>query len=232
MTIGEAIARVRAIYSKGPSSDDINLSDRLIYSKLLSSRTLLIKREIDKRRQVSDWIVQTIKCAELEVVKQNECPCAIPPGCKALRTKYKIPKPVQSAIGPELESVTTMDGGVVYSKTDWVRKRYKSGNKFTSHQPDYMIKDNYLYLIHKGNLLKYITIGGVFEDPYQAALVEGCGGGECIQPYDVDFPIDQHLMDAVMQMAVQELVQIFKSIPEDSNNDASEDKIRMQQSGK
>ena len=95
-----------------------------------------------------------------------------------------------------------------------------------------MIKYNYLYLIHKGNLLKYITIGGVFEDPYQAALVEGCGGGECIQPYDVDFPIDQHLMDAVMQMAVQELVQIFKSIPEDSNNDASEDKIRMQQSGK
>lgn len=225
MTIGEAIGRVRAIYNKGAASDDSALSDRLIYAKLLSARTLLIKREIDKHRQVSDWIVQTIKCLELEVVGQNDCPCTIPQGCKALRTKSKLPKPVQSAIGPELEYVTTMDGGVVYSQTDWVKKRYKSGNKYTSQQPDYMIKDGHMYLIHRGKLLKYITVGGVFEDPLQVVYAEGCGGGGCVNPYKQEFPVDQHLMDGIMQFAVQELVQIFKSIPQDENNNASEDKF-------
>ena len=99
MKISEVISRVRALYNHGAGSDDVDLSDRHIYAKLVSARTLLIKREIDKKRQVSDWIVQTINCLELEVALPNECPCAIPPGCTALKSVNKIPKPVQSVIG-------------------------------------------------------------------------------------------------------------------------------------
>ena len=54
MLIKEAIARVKALYNKGKDSDDSRLSDRHIYAKLCSARTLLVKREIDKSRQPSD----------------------------------------------------------------------------------------------------------------------------------------------------------------------------------
>jgi len=229
MKISEVISRVRALYNHGAGSDDVDLSDRHIYAKLVSARTLLIKREIDKKRQVSDWIVQTINCLELEVALPNECPCAIPPGCTALKSVNKIPKPVQSVIGPELEFVTTMDGGTVYSKTNWVKKRYKSGNKYTANSPDYSIKNDYLFLIHAGKLLKYITVGGVFEDPLEVPYTNGCNEGACVNPYEEDFPIDLHLMDALTQMATQELIQVFKSIPTDDENNAAEDKQRMAQ---
>ncbi len=227
MKIAEAIARVRSLYNSGTGSDDSNLSDRHIYAKLVSARTLLIKREIDKKRQVSDWIVQTINCLELEVALPNECPCAIPPGCTALKSVNKIPKPVQSAIGPELEFVTTMDGNTVYSKTNWVKKRYKSGNKYTADSPDYSIKNDYLFLIHAGKLLKYITVGGVFENPLDVPYANGCNEGDCIDPYEVDFPIDLHIMDALIQMATQELIEVFKSIPPDDENNATQDKQVM-----
>jgi hypothetical protein len=226
MLIGEGIARIRALYNKGVASDDSDLSDRHIYAKMVSVRTLLAKREIDKKRQVSDWIVQTIGCLELIPIDSRECPCPVPPGCRALRSKEKLPKPIQSFIGPELEFVTNLDGDTVYSKTNVVKRRYKSGNKYTADVPDYLIKNEYLYLVQAGTLLKFVTVGGVFEDPLAVKLIEGCGSGDCIEPYEVEFKIDQHLVDAMVQMASQELIQIFKVMPGDDENDAREDKQR------
>ena len=146
-----------------------------------------------------------------------------------LKSVNRIPKPVQSFTGPELEFVTTMDGDTVYSKTNWVKKRYKSGNKYTANSPDYSIKNEHLFLIHAGKLLKYITVGGVFEDPLDVPYANGCNEGDCVNPYEEDFPIDLHIMDALIQMATQELIQVFKSVPSDDQNNAAEDKQRMPQ---
>ena len=55
----------------------------------------------------------------------------------------------------------------------------------------------------------------------------GCNEGDCVDPYKADFPIDLHLMDALIQMATQELIQVFKSVPPDDENNATEDKQGM-----
>jgi len=221
MLIKEIISRIKALYNKGAASDDARVSDRLIYAKLRSSRSLMIKREIDKKRQVSDWIVQTIKCMELVETHPNECPCLPAPGCDILRTKEKLPKPVQSMIGPELEAVSNMDGTVIFSKTNWVRKKYKSGNKFTSGEPDYFIKDDYLFLT-VNSLLKYVTVSGVFEDPLAIVYLDACAES-CIDPMDQEFPLDEHLTDVIVGAVVQELLGMFKQMPDDSQNNAIED---------
>tara|TARA_R110000787_G_scaffold21504_2_gene63555 strand:- start:13969 stop:14664 length:696 start_codon:yes stop_codon:yes gene_type:complete len=220
MKIKNILSRVRSLYNKGTASDDSRLSDRHIYAKLVSARSMLIKREIDKKRQVSDWIVQSIPCLELITALPNECPCAPTPGCKILRSKNQIPKPVQSSMGPELEAVTTQNGDKMYSKSNWVRRKYKTGSKYTSKIADYFIKDGYLF-IDESSLLQYISISGVFEDPLEAVYADGCKEN-CIYPHEEDFPIDEHLSDALIQMATQELIQVFKSIPGDINNDAVE----------
>jgi hypothetical protein len=217
MEIKKIISRVRSLYNKGTASDDSRLSDRHIYAKLISARSMLIKREINQKRQVSDWIVQSISCLQMVTALPNECPCAPIPGCKILRSKLPIPKPVQSAIGPELEGVTNQNGNKVYSKTDWVRRKYKSGAKFTSEIADYFIKDNYLF-IDESSLLEYVSISGVFEDPLEVVYTDACKEA-CIDPYNEEFPIDEQLTDAVIQMATQELVQVFKSMPSDQEND-------------
>lgn len=223
MKIKEIIARVRALYNKGVETDDSRLSDRLVYSKLCSARSLFVKREIDKKRQVSDWIIQTISCLELEEAHPNDCPCLPPPGCKMLKSKHKLPKPIQSVVGPEMEAVTNMDGTVIYSKTNWVKKRYKSGDKFTSNNPDYFIKDEYLFLTER-SMLTYISLSGVFEDPLAPVYLNACLD-KCIHPHEEEFPIDGHLMDVVIQATVQELVQTFKALPSDDKNDGTEDKM-------
>ena len=116
-----------------------------------------------------------------------------------------------------------MDGDTLYSKTNWVKRRYKEGDKYTKNKPEYLIKDNYLFLIQTKKLLKFITIGGVFEKPIDASYSDACNDLECIHPYEQEFPIDGHLIDAVIQMASQELLQIFKAIPSDVENNATED---------
>jgi hypothetical protein len=230
MKINDIISRVKALYNKGVETDDSRLSDRLVYDKLKSTRSLLIKREIDKKRQVSDWIVQTIPCFELALALPNDCTtCSIPPpGCKILKSVNKLPKPIQSVIGPELESVSTMDGNKIFSKTNWVKKKYKSGDKYTSNVEDYFIKDGYLF-ITTNSLLQYISISGVFEDPLETIGLNACGA-TCVDPLDQEFYLDGHLTDAVIEMTVQQLVGVMKSMPEDSINNAVEDPQRVMSS--
>jgi hypothetical protein len=227
MRIDDIISRVKALYNKGVETDDSRLSDRLVYDKIKSVRSLLIKREIDKKRQVSDWIVQTIPCFELTAALPNDCTsCSIPPaGCKILKSVKKLPKPVQSVVGPELESVTTMDGNKVFSKTNWVKKRYKSGDKYTSQVEDYFIKDGHLF-ITTNSLLKYITISGVFEDPLEVVGLDACGV-PCINPLEQEFYLDGHLTDALIEMTVAEFMGVMKSAPEDPLNNAIEDPQRV-----
>ena len=230
MLIKEAVARVKALYNKGKESDDSRLSGRHIYAKLCSARSLLIKREVDKNRQPSDWIIQTIPCLELIDAKPNECPCVPPAGCAIKRSKSKLPKPIQSKIGPELEAVSTMDGTVLFSRTSWSKKKYKKGDKFTNHRPDYFIKDDYLFIttnLTDSDLIRYISISGIFEGPLAIEQVDTCDS-KCINPLETSFPMDGHLMDAVLQMASEELLQIFKSLPSDDANDAR-DAVMMAQ---
>ena len=44
----DIISRIQAMYSKGAASDDSRLSARHIYSKMKTSRSFLLKRELDR----------------------------------------------------------------------------------------------------------------------------------------------------------------------------------------
>jgi|TARA_Y100000310_G_C20676213_1_gene813210 hypothetical protein len=232
LLVKEAIARVKALYNKGKDSDDSRLSDRHIYAKLVSARSLLVKREIDKNRTPSDWIMQTIPCLKLIDAAPNECPCIPPAGCAMKRSVSRLPKPIQSRIGPELEAVTTMDGSIIFSRTTWIKKKYKAGDKYTNFKPDYFIKDGYLFItsnLTDDDLLVYISVSGAFEDPLEILYVDTCEKN-CFDPLEAVFPIDGHLLDAIIQLATQELVSVFKATPEDQFNDARDPNISVSSS--
>jgi hypothetical protein len=226
MLIREAIARIKSLYNRGAASDDTRLSNRHIYSKLKSVRALLIKQSQDRKSKTSPWNVQVIPCLKLQPSSAHECKCVIPSSCTLLRSVCKIPKPIQTKLATGIESVSTLDGSVLFTRTTWAKKRYKSGDRYTSAISDYFIRDNYLYITHN-TMLEYASISGIFEDPVDIEEFirnEECSCGEevdpCIQAMDKELKMEDHLFESTIQLATQELIQMFMPMSEDNENNA------------
>lgn len=224
MLIREAIARIKSLYNRGSASDDTRLSNRHIYSKLKSVRALLIKQSQDKLSKTSPWNVQVIPCLRMEISSPHDCKCVIPTGCMVLKSTCKIPKPIQTKLATGIESVSSLDGTILFTRTTWAKKRYKSGDRYTSKVSDYFIRDNYLYITHN-TMLEWVSLSGIFEDPVDIEEFirnEECSCGEeidpCVKALDKELKMEDHLFEPTIQMATQELIQMFMPMHEDNEN--------------
>ena len=248
MIIKEMIQRVQSLYSKGVQSDDTRLSSRQIYSKLLTGRSRLITQKINKRQQVSQWVYQTLDCVEMVKALPYECPCLPAVGCQILKTKFPLPIPLTGLQdGHVIQSVTSVEGSIKFSETNWDKKRYSAGAKYTSNKPDFYIRDNHLFITSKG-APKVISITGLFEDPLEVqAYPSICGTTackdlpenqnksltigytpedncpECMSPLDMDLPIAKDMVQTLIELASNELISIFNQGTEDIDNNSRED---------
>ena len=223
MTIGEIIQRVISLYSKGVPTDECRLTPRHVYSKMLTARSRLLMQKHNKKQKLSMWDYQTLECVELIKAKPYECPCYAS-GCDVLRSKCKIPQPIMALGGPLIYSVTSVDGSLVLSEESWISQKYSSGNKYTKTKPSYMWKNGYIYVMG-ANKMKVISIIGVFEDPVEIDEYpcKACGDetttDACASPLDREFPIEDGLLDVLVELCVQELVVAFSQAHGDYNND-------------
>lgn len=227
MIVREIIARITNLYEKGVPSRNSRLSSRHVYNKILTVRSKLISQEAKKRQKINQWSYQTIPCIELIKAEVHECPCLPPLGCEILKSKYPIPKPMTNLNTHLIQSVTTLDGSVIFSEITWNEKKYKFSNKYTSNKPDYYIKNNYLYVTHKSGL-KVITLTGLFDDPlkvedFPSFCKEDCVEcKDCTSPLDKEFPIDNDMIDTLIDMCKQELIEHFSQMTEDLSNNSSD----------
>lgn len=229
MRIREILQRVQSLYSKGVQSDDTRLAARHIYSKVLTSRARLIIQKMNKRQKISQWAYQTLDCVELIKALPYECPCLPSVGCVILRTKEELPKPLTGLLdGHMIQSVTSLEGSITMSETTWKEKKYAKGKKYTSSNPDYYIRNNYLYVTLKEGP-KVITVTGLFEDPleveeFPGICDEGCGEEcvDCSSPLDKDLPISKDMVETLIEMTVNELISIFSQGQEDLTNNATD----------
>jgi hypothetical protein len=226
MVIGEVIQRVQSLYSKGAQSDDSRLMSRHIYNKMLSTRSLLIFNKINKKQFMSKWNYTILPCVELIEVSGSDCPCIPAPGCKILRSKHPLPKPMNSISGYIIDVVMSIDGSTIFHEVTYIQKNWRSDDKYTSRKPDYFIKDDYLY-ITSTRKLKAVTVIGLFADPVEAENYpsycddKGEEVPECdSNPKDIAFPIDEEMIDALVEMTVRELSVGFALGNEDVRNDA------------
>jgi hypothetical protein len=225
MITREIIQRVQSLYSKGVQSDDSRLTPRHIYSKILTVRSKLMSQQAKKKQKISQWNYQTIPCLEMEIAPEHECPCAPPLGCNIYKSKQPLPEPLTDLNGHLIESVTSLDGSVIFSEVTWTEKKYKSGNKYTASKPDYFIRNKYLYVTQKKGT-SVVQVTGLFEDPWvveqYASICDDCESCGCDSPLDMDFPIDNDMIDTLVEMAFNELIVMFSQRPEDKTNDASD----------
>jgi len=208
MTINEVISRISALYEKGASSDNSRLSSRHIYNVLVSTRAALLRQSFDQNKGPSDWIYQSIDCVEMKPADSKICACVdIPAGCSLLQSTTEIPKTIAPSTGSEISYVGNADGSKIYSSSDFVR--------------NWFILERYLYITIE-DLLKYVSITAIFEDPLEVYDVDTCNEYTCLNPLEQIFPISASMIDPLVNVTVNELVKIMKSVPEDKENDAQE----------
>lgn len=223
MLVGELIQRVQSLYSKGVQSDDSRLTPRHIYNKLVTVRSKLISEKIKKKQKINQWNYQTLPCVELIKTHASECPCIPPTGCEILRSKYKLPKPLSNYDNHIIQSVTSLNGDITFSETSWNEKKFKNFNKYTAKKPDYYFRDGYLY-ITVNTKLKLITVTGIFEDPievdnFPSFCDENCKDcQDCESMFDKEFVVDNDMIDALIELSLNELIQVFGQSFEDATN--------------
>lgn len=235
MIVSELIYRIKHLYSRGVPTDDSRLTNRHIYSKLVTSRSRLLSIELNKRRKISKWNFKTLPCVELIEVDPHQCDCLPYDGCQVLRSKYKLPKPISSYSRHYITKVSSIDGSLMYYEKEPHLLKYVKSSKYNKDRAYYYIQDQYLYTTYT-NGPQVISIEGVFEDPNEAdKFISMCqsedstqddSGSACQSALDKEFDIEADMVDAVIELAVRELVAQFGQMPEDRDNNSSDVRIK------
>jgi hypothetical protein len=220
----EIAQRIESLYSKGVQSDDKRLTYRHIYNKMLTVRSKLISQQARKKQRISQWNYQTIPCIEMIKAPIHECPCLPPIGCEIYKSKEPLPEPLTDLNQHLIQSVTTLDGNIIFSEIGWIEKKYKSANKYTANKPDYFIRNKYLYITQKKGA-SIITVTGLFEDPWEVqnypSYCDDCTDcNNCESPLDMEFPIDNDMVDTLVEISINELVIMFSQSIEDVSNNS------------
>lgn len=223
MLIREAIQRVQEVYNKGVPSDDSRMSNRYIYSKLRSTRIVLLTRKIKKKQKVSQWSYQTLPCVELIIAPQHECPCVPYDGCMILRSKYKLPEIFTDMNRHLIQTVAKIDNSVQFTETTWNAVKLTAGNRFAKLPGQYYIHNGYLYITNTKKIA-LATVVALFNDPIAAYTFEGgcINVNDCKSHLDFEFPFDGEMEEALIELAKEEIL-AFTMSKEDIVNNSNDD---------
>lgn len=199
----EIIARVRNTVKE--HFKDSVLTNKHIYSILKTASIFLIKREADTKKTIysQNDIWNTLYVDMMSVPIVDSKVLNIPLNCNVWRSKEKLPTFVETANGFLYKSITSVDNSVdFYLVTPYL---YQLKTKLKYNPKKYIwIENGYLWSVYSFPILKVI---GLFEEDVNL--------NNCSRMEDM-FKCPLYLLDAVVKLAIQELIQ-FKQIRYDNN---------------
>lgn len=221
---------LKDLHSQLDEDLNINSSDSLVstlyYTDLINDqRSLMIRNEYNRNREFSPNIQQTIPCLELVLAEPHGCCEAIPVGCKILRTKERIPNSIKLHHKQTITSI----GPVIITKKrftliDYSRVPYVGEGRTTSNSIYAFIYDGYIYVFSKRDdldLLRKITVRGIFEDPTALAKLTDCSGKACWSPDD-EYPLSTWMWNYIKPQVLNSL-RTKLGIPVDNINNSKDD---------
>lgn len=225
MQLRDFIQRVQSLYSHGVQSRDTRLTSRHIYSAGMTARSILLRQRSNKNQAIGNSSYQILPCVELEKAAVHDCPCIPAQGCMILRTKYKLPDFIVDLNSEAIKYVMSLDGSLSFDRSTFEDEKYSKGNKYTATKPKFFIKDQRIY-ISVLKQLKGLTLSGLFNDIIEANSFPSlcpCEGCDCIDPLDMELPIDGDLIKPMLQLSNDELIVMMKQIVEDKKRNSSDD---------
>ncbi len=220
MRLEDLIQHVQTMYSRGVHSDDSRLTNRFIYSKLVSARALLLQGSSKEIANPTNGAEQTIDCVELVEVNGSDCyECNETDDCGTLRSRFQIPRTFG---GAPYRFVSSLDRSISYDYVEARAERYKRFRRYTSKRPSYYTRDGFLFTSYKEGP-RVIAVEGVFEDPIEAYIFEsGCETSECKDIYQMEFPIAATKLEKLIESAVVEVAQEFSLSEFDRKGDGND----------
>ena len=225
ITKSHLIFDILNVYRGGKQSDDENISERQVGFWIDNTRALLLKRELDKDNYISSDLVQTLGCVPIELVDASECGC-VTVGCKILRTVDRIPNLIEGATKTYLTRVGPIQIGsapfslIPYERAQWeADSRYKVTTKVFLH-------NGYIYIIppdNKLNLMKYISISGIFENPEDVANFVDCPGGNACYTDESPYPLTAWMVEPLKEIVFKNNLNLAARTPSDNSGNANHD---------
>lgn len=221
MKADEIIFRILDQLRSGQLSDDNNYSQELIYNQIVSCRSRLIRQERSAAKWLSSLYLQDLPSVELVKADKHDHCIVSPYECTILRSKNPLPKFVDTSHSDLVTFVGTTEGQR-FERSTYNASEFMSYSKYTGHKTKFYFVGDYIYIIKpKTNLLKYISIQGVFEDPKQAASYQSCGNVDCFEGFSFEFPISATLVDTLIQLVITE-IRGSRLLPSDKTNDGQD----------
>ena len=185
-------------------------------------RSLWLRNEYNRNRSIDPYVVQDLKCLELELVNPIDCCIAVPDGCKVLRTVKKIPNTIEFFYTKGIVSVGPADiMKPRFVLVDYSRVPYLGHGRTTQKAIYTFLYDGHLYVTSKSSthlLMKYLTVRGLFEDPTSLGEFVNCETNlTCWKPSD-PYPINQWMWAYIKPIILQQLMQKGVFPVDDANN--------------
>ncbi len=221
MLASEVVFRILEQIKSGNTSDDFSYSTDIIWNMVYTYRSKILRQEKSSGKWLSAMYLQDL--GEVILHKSNKHDdCAINLNeCSVLKTD-----PLPKAVDSNLNTMTTFVGdleGNAFEKTTYSAAIYSSYSKYTGRKPKYYEIGDEIYIINpKTNLLKYINVIRVCEDPRAANSFKKCGNpSECYQDLDFEFPCSSTIIDMIVKLCVEE-IRGSRILPPDTKNDSTD----------
>lgn len=228
-TIRDGISRVRSM-NKLVSQDNL-ISDRMIRDEILSSSSLLIKRETNLRRLWnSPNLFSNIKCLKMTAVPLSEC-CDYVSPCNISRSVCKIPKIEEGLYSLLIRSVSSIDGGIQFKEGN--AERFANSKELALKSKPYMywVQNDYLYVTE---VVEALNFSAYFSDEENELDTDDCvcngkqGWEDDCKPNPLDktWKIPSYLEDSVISMVHEKINQLYFRHTNDMQSDITKEDQR------
>lgn len=180
-------------------------------------RGMIIKKELNKKKQIDKQLVQDLGCVEMIQVDRAEC-CEVDSNCVVYRTEEKLPTLTNS----DTEMITYV-GGIdkrtpynLLSKSYAIRAKH---SKYASKSINVYYVNGYLYVENYPYDLKHINIQGVFEDPSKVQDFIDCNkNNNCQLGYDAEYPAPGWMISIITDTIIRRELQFMAGKLVDNTN--------------
>lgn len=218
-TLHQIIYDLRNILRGGALvSDDDPISDSQLAFWINSTRAQLIRQQLDKGQTLSENVIQSLPCVEVEQVDASEN-SDIVSGCYLVRTKLKLPNFIEAKEEDMLLKVSTPRlGAIPFSLHPVAAMPYIDFNPFGKKVVKAFYKEGHIYLMNTP-FIEHIYITGIFEDPQQLAEYNDCSNAPCFS-HDGPYPISNQMLDTLKRMIIDTHFKFLQRPLSDNTNNA------------
>lgn len=192
-----------------------HLSRQQIELWIKTYRALLIKQQVNRDKTIDPIYTQTMDFHISKVQEEGEY------GHVEYRTDKKLPKLIDFNWHPGVIKVKDKFGHLIQIGSE-TKMQFQKYRKYTCARYIAYVKDDYLYIEGDSNLLEFVEVELIAEDPTEVI--------NCYNPYEDDYPVPADMWVTIKQFIMErDIPSLVRAITDTTNNTSDETLNRVQQ---